>query len=122
MAFPDHESAKPYLPLYQGRPSNIAAFFKRGSDENLIVLSLPESGSAYVGMEVIFHEYTHLLFRRNDQLWPMWLKEGMAEVYSTFQTAGYNARIASPIPYHLQTLARGRLMPLRELFLSLIHI
>jgi len=116
MAFPDHESAKPYLPLYQGRPSNIAAFFKRGSDENLIVLSLPESGSAYVGMEVIFHEYTHLLFRRNDQLWPMWLKEGMAEVYSTFQTAGYNARIASPIPYHLQTLARGRLMPLRELF------
>jgi len=116
MAFPDHESARPYLPLYHGQPGNIAAFFKRGADENLIVLSLPEAGSSYVGMETIFHEYTHLLFRRNDELWPLWLKEGMAEVYSTFQTTGYTARIANPISYHLRTLQHSRLMPLKELF------
>lgn len=120
IAFPDHKSLMPYLPLYHGKPSNIAAFFKRSSDENLIVLSLPESGSPYTGLEIIFHEYSHLLFRRNDQLWPMWLKEGMAEVYSTFQTEGHAARIANPIPYHLQTLQHGRLMPLKELF-SVTH-
>ena len=116
LAFPDHASVKPYLPLYHGRPGNIAAFFKRGSDENLIVLSLPETGSAYVGMEVIFHEYTHLLLRRNDQLWPVWLKEGMAEIYSTFETTGFAARIANPIAHHLRTLNHNRLMPLNELF------
>jgi len=116
LAFPDHEALKPFLPLYHGKPSNLAAFFQRGADENLIVLSLPEPGTPYTDMEIIFHEYTHLLFRRNDQLWPLWLKEGMAEIYSTFATAGQTARIALPIPYHLQTLQEHGLMPLAELF------
>src|SRR6516162_2434220 len=40
MAFPDHEAMQPFLPLYNGQPANLAAFFVRGSDENLIVLSL----------------------------------------------------------------------------------
>ena len=84
MAFPDHESMKPFLPLYQGKPVNLSGFFVRGSDENLIVLALPGDNEAASGMEVIFHEYAHLLFRRNDLIWPLWLKEGMAEIYSTF--------------------------------------
>jgi tetratricopeptide (TPR) repeat protein len=67
-------------------------------------------------MEVIFHEYTHLLFRHNDRIWPLWLKEGMAEVYSTFETTGYNARIGDPIGHHLRLLAQQPLMPLAELF------
>ena len=67
-------------------------------------------------MEVIFHEYTHLLFRHNDRIWPLWLKEGMAEVYSTFETTGYNARIGKPIDHHLRLLAQQPLLPLAELF------
>ena len=116
IAFPDRESMQPFLPLYQGKPRSLAAFFQHGIDENLIVLSLPEAGAAETGMEVIFHEYTHLLFRRNDQIWPLWLKEGMAEVYSTFETTGRSARIASPIAEHLQTLQEKSFMPLSELF------
>jgi tetratricopeptide (TPR) repeat protein len=107
---------KPFLPLYQGQPANLAAFFQRGSDENLIVLALPGTNSAYTDMEVIFHEYTHLLFRHNDRVWPLWLKEGMAEVYSTFETTGYNARIGDPIGHHLRLLAQQPLLPLAELF------
>ena len=114
LAFPDHESLEPLLPVYNGQPANIAAFFTRGSDENLIVLSLPSADSP--DMDVIFHEYTHLLFRRNDQIWPLWLKEGMAEVYSTFQTYGHEVEIARPIDRHLETLANEPLMPLDELF------
>jgi tetratricopeptide (TPR) repeat protein len=116
MAFPDHETMKPFLPRYQGQPANLAAFFQRGSDENLIVLALPGTNSAFTDMEVIFHEYTHLLFRHNDRIWPLWLKEGMAEVYSTFETTGYNARIGNPIGHHLRLLAQQPLLPLAELF------
>jgi len=116
MAFPDHEAMKPFLPLYHGQPENLAGFFQHGNDENLIVLSLPDAGAARMDMTVVFHEYTHLLFRRNDRIWPLWLKEGMAELYSTFETTGYSALIAQPIGHHLQLLAHEPLAPLTELF------
>ena len=116
MAFPDHDSLKPFLPLYNGQPANLAGFFTRSADENLIVLSLPAEHSAEADMAVIFHEYAHLLFRHNDQFWPIWLQEGMAEVYSTFGTDGRNAHIASPVNHHLDLLKETPLMPLAELF------
>src|SRR6476659_7356041 len=34
IAFPDHATMEPFLPLYHGKPANLAAFFHRGSDEN----------------------------------------------------------------------------------------
>ncbi|MGA2801248.1 MAG: hypothetical protein ABSE97_02585 [Verrucomicrobiota bacterium] len=116
MVFPDHESMKPFLPLYNGQPENLSGFFQHGNGENLIVLSLPQAGAASMDMSVVFHEYTHLLFRRNDRIWPLWLKEGMAEVYSTFATTGYAALIGRPIEHHLRLLAKQPLMPLTELF------
>ena len=83
MAFPDPASMQPFLPLYQGKPANLTAFFNRGSDQNLIVL--PLSGSDAGSLKIIFHEYTHLLLRHNQPYWPMWLTEGMAEIYATFE-------------------------------------
>ena len=115
MAFPDRAAMQPFLPLYQGKPAHLAAFFNRGSDQNLIVLPLsgPDTGS----LQIVFHEYTHLLLRHNQPYWPMWLAEGMAEIYSTFEVnGGYRARIGNPIDYHLRLLAQKPLMPLRELF------
>ena len=61
-------------------------------------------------------EYAHLLFRRNDQVWPLWLNEGMAEIYSTFQTSGDTMEIARPIDHHLRLLAQQPFMPLPALF------
>jgi len=116
MAFPNHEAMKPFVPLYHGQPENLAGFFQRGQDENLIVLSLPGEQDSPMDMSVVFHEYTHLLLRRNDRIWPIWLKEGMAELYSTFATTGYAAAIAQPIEHHLLVLQHEPLMPLTELF------
>jgi tetratricopeptide (TPR) repeat protein len=113
MAYPNIESLKPFLPLYQGQPASLTAFFNRGSDENLIVLPL---GNAY-SLELIFHEYTHLLLRHNDHIWPLWLKEGMAEIYATFEVTGsQSARIGKPIPRHVQLIAHKPLLPLSQLF------
>ena len=115
MVFPDRPAMEPFLPLYNGQPAPISAFFNRGPGENMIVLSLPEPGHP-LNLEVIFHEYAHFLFRRNDNLWPLWLKEGMAEMYSTFETSGRSAQIGAPIPHHLSSLTEQPLMPLAELF------
>ena len=115
MAFPDLASMQPFLPLYQDKPAHLTAFFNRGSDQNLIVLPLSESDTG--SLKIIFHEYTHLLLRHNQPYWPMWLTEGMAEIYATFEVrGGYHARIGNPIDYHLRLLAHRPLMPLRELF------
>ena len=103
MAFPDQATMRPFLPLYQGKPANLTAFFSRGSDQNLIVLPLSslEAGS----LKIVFHEYTHLLLRHNQPYWPMWLTEGMAEIYATFEVyGGYHARIGKPIDSHVRFL------------------
>jgi tetratricopeptide (TPR) repeat protein len=111
MAYPDHASMRSFVPLYQGKPANLEAFFLRGSDENLIVV--PTSGAA--SLEAVYHEFTHLLMRHNDPFWPMWLKEGMAEVYGTFQVTGpHTARIGLPLAYHLRLLAREQLVPINN--------
>ena len=114
IAFPDHASMQPFLPLYEGKPANLAAFFSRGSDQNLIVLAL--AGSDDSSLKIIFHEYTHLLLRRNQPWWPVWLSEGMAEIYATFEVNGPHARIGLPIEHHLRLLGQTPLLPLSELF------
>jgi len=113
MAFPDHASLEPFLALYNGKPASVTAFFLRGSDENLIVLPLSGAGS----LGSVFHEYAHLLFRHNDRIWPLWLEEGMAEIYSTFEVTGaHGIRIGQPIERHLGLLAQTSLLPLTDLF------
>lgn len=114
MAFPDNQSMRPFLPLYQGQPINLSGFFERGEDENLIALAL--SGTNRVSLAVIFHEYTHLLLRRNDRVWPLWLNEGMAEIYATFDATGHEVSFGLPIARHLRLLAETPFLPLADLF------
>ena len=115
MAFPDHKSFKPFLPLFDGKPANMSAFFIRGSDENMIALSVADSEPR--ALDSVFHEYAHLLLRRNDRFWPLWLKEGMAEIYSTLEVTGpQTIRIGVPIEHHIRYLQRTHLMSLREIF------
>ena len=113
LAFPDYASMRPFLPVRDGRPANLMAFFHHGSDENLIVLPLLED----VSLQAIFHEYAHLLLRHNDPFWPLWLKEGMAEIYGTLQVlGGHTIRIGNSLPEHLHILEKQPLVPLQDLF------
>jgi len=115
IAFPDHESMEPFVPLYHGEGINVSGFFHRGNDENLIVLSLTNSGPD--ALETIFHEYAHLLLRRNQQFWPMWLNEGMADIYATFEVTGdHSVRVGKPQEIYLSILATTPLTPLAGLF------
>jgi tetratricopeptide (TPR) repeat protein len=115
IAFPDHESMEQFVPLYHGEGIHVSGFFHRGNDENLIVLSLTNSGPD--ALETIFHEYAHLLLRRNQQFWPMWLNEGMADIYATFEVTGdHSVRVGKPQEMYLGILATTPLTPLAGLF------
>ncbi|HEX3801136.1 MAG TPA: hypothetical protein VH413_20765 [Verrucomicrobiae bacterium] len=118
IAFPDHASMRPFLPQYQGQAESLSGFFKRSSDENLIVLEL--AGTNSESLDTVYHEFTHLLLRRNDDIWPVWLEEGMAEIYSTFEAAGRTVRFGKPIEHHLWILHHEPLMPLKDL-LAVTH-
>ena len=113
LAFADEAAMRPFLPLHDGKPASVTAFFHRGSDENLIALPLEDSYS----LQAIFHEYTHLLFRHNERFWPLWLKEGMAEIYGSLEVAGgYSAKIGRPLREHTELLAQHSWLPLTDLF------
>lgn len=61
------------------------------------------------------HEFIHLLQQTAYPNLPLWLNEGMAEVYSTLQFQGSQAIVGAPIPFARQLLQR-QTMPLATLF------
>src|SRR6188474_3334268 len=60
VVFKTDDSFRPYKPLYQGRPANIAGYFQGGQDVNYIALSADIKTP-----RVIYHEYVHQLMSDN---------------------------------------------------------
>lgn len=115
IAFKSDSSFKPFKPLYNGKPANISGYFQSSEDENLIALTT--SGySEERPLATIFHEYTHLLNSYTPRQWPMWLKEGLAEVYSTFDLKKKEVTLGAAISSHVLLLRENKFIPLAALF------
>jgi tetratricopeptide (TPR) repeat protein len=83
LVFKNDESFKPYKPLFKGQPANLAAFFQPGDDANYIAIT-----AGLGSPNVVLHEYVHFLLRENVGSLPLWVSEGLAECYSTFDLGG----------------------------------
>jgi len=114
-AFDDKRSMDPFVPLYNGKPASLGGYCHCGaqSDVNFIVMNI---GAYADASRIIFHEYTHQLVRNAvGGGVPVWLNEGLAEYYSTFElTDGRSAHIGKPVASHV-LLLRARFIPLGEL-------
>ena len=115
IVFADARSLAPYRPQFQGRPIEVAGFFLRHEDINYIAIN---AGAVERAFKIVFHEYSHFLLGN----WvgaavPVWLGEGLAEVYATFQerNGGKSAVLGAPDPFHLRLLQNTSLIPLQEL-------
>ena len=76
----------------RGRPHpNVGGYFLPDPDVNYIVFG--DYRSEY-GRRVVLHEYAHSVLRRGARRPPMWLNEGLADFYSTFER---NPKIAPAI-------------------------
>ena len=83
VVFRDDSALTPFKPRTRGKPSdNVAAYLSALPDINYIVLAPSENRE--FSYRVIFHEYTHFLIYRAAPRLPMWLNEGLADFYSTF--------------------------------------
>jgi hypothetical protein len=110
--FRDLPSFKPYRALGDDDEGGISAGFQvSGEDVEYISFFVPEQ---QLSMRFASHEYLHAVLSRSLGILPVWVNEGLAEFYSTFETGRRRAEIGRPIVEHIAWL-REHMFPLSGL-------
>lgn len=115
VVFKSDGAYKPYKPLYNGKPANVAGYFQSGEDVNYITLTPARQGENPYA--TIYHELVHLMVENTLRTVPSWFNEGIAELYSTFEVTGDDKKVTlgRPLAHHILTL-REKFIPLDVLF------
>jgi tetratricopeptide (TPR) repeat protein len=104
---------EPYQRTYSGKPLEAGGYFLSTQLANYVAINGDRRGDVRA---IIYHEYLHYVLRNQYANLPLWLNEGLAEYYSTFEVAGDEAKIGLPIVEHVVWLKRNPLIPLTSLF------
>ncbi|HEX8560001.1 MAG TPA: hypothetical protein VF668_18030 [Pyrinomonadaceae bacterium] len=113
VVFPDDGAYAPFKPVLRGQTArDVAGYFQPGADVNYITVALGHDPST------LLHEYTHLLVDNHFRAAPLWLKEGLAEFYSTARVSGDGRRmtLGEPPERRARELRGRALIPLKTLF------
>ena len=105
--FKNQKEFRPYAPN-----DGVAAFFTGDQSRDFIVMS----GANDEDKPVAVHEYMHLLIRHMDLKVPVWLNEGIAEVYSTLKPLGGKIAIGTAPAGVGYVLSSDKWLPLQRLF------
>jgi len=106
--FRDRKTFDQYSIRHQGKAVGISGLFSSGPWENMI--AMVKGWNRDSTLRTVFHEYTHYLVRKLD--WPLWLNEGVAEFYSTFDAGDKEVTLGAPIAEHVLLLRERSLMPM----------
>ncbi len=114
VAFPDDKTFQPFKPIYQGKAVDVGGLFVPRSHVNYILLGPDRGGDS---LRPVFHEYSHLLINNVAPTLPLWLNEGVAEYYSTFEldSGGQAVSFGRPIRDHFEALNSSSWLPLQAL-------
>ena len=114
--FKSNDAFRPFKPRYQGKiRDNVGGYFIPGQHINYIGLA---ADNRFIDpYAVIFHEYEHFVLHSNLVHIPVWLDEGLAEFYSSFETTDNDLKVTVGIPLeqHLGYLRNRPLLPLKTL-------
>ncbi len=103
IAFRSEKEFKPY------RINEFAtAYYMGGRNRDYIVMQ-EISAEQY---PVAIHEYAHLVIRHSGASLPIWLNEGLADLFSTLRPVGNKAVIGELIPGRVRTLQIEKWIPL----------
>lgn len=113
IAFRNTKEMRQFVPLWKGKPIELAGLFQGGEDRCFILLDM----SVEDPWRVVFHEYGHQLLNGNiGFLAQPWFDEGFAEFFSTIQANGNKVDIGRPSDYNAAILRQNRLMKTADLF------
>jgi tetratricopeptide (TPR) repeat protein len=116
IVFKNRGSYLPFMPVYQGKVSEVAGYFQSGQDISYITLMAEmNQENPY---STIFHEYVHALTSDNTSHAPPWFGEGLAEFYSSFEITDGDKKVlvGKPISHHVYLLRENKFLPLPKLF------
>ena len=103
------QSEKEYEPY---RPNAVAfAYYLPGFAHDYIVMQQIDRDT----YPAAIHEYVHLLVRHSGIELPLWLNEGLADLYSTLEPIAKKVRVGEMIPGRLQVLSEHKLLDLDTL-------
>ena len=109
--FKSERSFAPYKIRYRGRPAAVSGYFLSCEHGNYIALTADSRSAS----EILYHEYVHEVVENNLWYLPVWLNEGLAEFYQTFEVSGGQVSIGLPNTSHLRRLGGRTLVPFEEL-------
>jgi tetratricopeptide (TPR) repeat protein len=105
-----------YRPLAEnGKPKDVDGFFVRTDSWSVAALGSPSMRDE--SRRIFFHESTHWWISAIPQLKPIWLEEGMAELFSTFEVDSREVVWGEPIKEHVKMLYREQPLPIQQLVL-----
>jgi tetratricopeptide (TPR) repeat protein len=81
-------------------------------DRDYVVLSDAEPEH----FEAAVHEYTHYAVNRAGLHLPLWLNEGIADLYSTTAVSAGTPLLGAPLAGRVGTLMKNQVLPLRAIF------
>lgn len=103
IAFGSAREFRNYKPMFNGKvKEDVLGYYTDGKDSAYIAVQL---GFAADGARrTIFHEYLHQIAATRDLKLPLWLNEGLAEFYSTFEIINGRVVLGTPIEEHVKFL------------------
>ncbi len=115
VAVRNEDTLKILLPEYwevKGRMHPAGVFMPGEAQDYVAVRTDIEADNPY---EVVYHEYTHAIMNLNVQSLPVWMGEGLAELFANSAIHEKDVEYGKPSPYHLQILQTSRLIPIEAL-------
>jgi tetratricopeptide (TPR) repeat protein len=111
IVFKTERSYQPFQPRWNGKTTAVAGYFLPGPMNYITILADRD----YDYSDVVYHEYVHLAASRSIGELPLWMGEGLADFYSSFEVI--NAKKVRIGTRHLRYLERlqSEFMPLTTL-------
>lgn len=113
--FKNDAALEPYKQDESGKTMNLSGYFLERPFRNYIAI---DASAGLQPRRVIYHEFVHSMLHATYEWVPLWLDEGLAEFYSTFEyrASSGSAEVGHTIDEHVLQLRRGGFMAIDELF------